>query len=551
MSATTTRAPTREVDPGGTGGAGFAGTATLVRFLLRRDRVRLPAWAGGLGLFVVYLTVALPAVAATEEDLAATTQLFQDPVGRLLVGPGYGLDAPTYERLVANGYGLYLLILTALMSILLVVRHTRAEEQSGRAELVRANVVGRRAVLTAVMVVAVVTNLVVSAVIALTMVGVGGYALEGSLLLAAALAAVGLAFAGIAAVTVQLSEYPRAATGSASAVLGLAFLLRAVGDLAQEGRNALSWASPLAWGQQTAPFVLDRWWPLLLPVALALATTGVAHAVSTRRDLGASLVAVRPGAAEAPRWLGTPVGLAFRLQRGAMLGWGVGLAVTGLTLGAYADAMLTAMGDLPEAFVELFGAEDLLAGYLAYMAAFMGYLAAAYAVAAVQGWRSEETAGRAEPVLATPVGRVRWLAANLGVVAAGVVAVLLTAGVATGVGAAIVTGDAGHLGDLTVAHLNQVPAVLVVVALAVLLFGLAPRFVGLAWVLVGYALVVGTFGEMLDLPDAASALSPFEHTAEVPLEPVAFAPLAALVGLALAATAVGAVAYRRRGIGTA
>lgn len=127
----------------------FAGTGELVRFVLRRDRVRLPAWTAGIFVFVLYLTVGIPAAYGTDDELATATVLFADPVGRLLTGPGYGFETPTVAGFIANGYGLYLMLLVALMSILLVVRHTRAEEQSGRAELVLAGAVHRRARLAA------------------------------------------------------------------------------------------------------------------------------------------------------------------------------------------------------------------------------------------------------------------------------------------------------------------------------------------------------------------------------------------------------------------
>src|SRR5690606_16755601 len=126
--------------PAPTRSGSLTGTGTLVRFMLRRDRFRLPAWVAGMGLFVVYVGVALPEVAPTEEALATTVPIFSQPVGRMFTGPGLGLDAPTYERFFAAGYVLYLFLVAALMSIMLVARHTRAEEHGGRAELVRANV---------------------------------------------------------------------------------------------------------------------------------------------------------------------------------------------------------------------------------------------------------------------------------------------------------------------------------------------------------------------------------------------------------------------------
>ena len=527
-------------------GRTLTGTATLVRFMLRRDRVRLPAWAGGLAVFVLYLVTAIPSVYGDDEELAGAVALFADPIGRLLVGPGYGFDAPGLARFIAGGYGLYLLILAALMSLLLVTRHTRVEEQAGRAELVRANVVGRHAPLTATMVMAVITNLAAAVLVALVLIGVGGFPAAGSLLLAAGLGAVGLAFAGITAVTVQLSEYSRAASGMAGIVLGVAFALRAGGDMVREGGSALSWVSPLGWGQQTAPYVLDRWWPLGLAVALAVVTTVAAFALSSRRDHGASLFAVRAGRPTASPSLGTPLGLALRLQRASIIGWTLAMAVGGALFGAFTEALLVAVEDMPEAFRELFGAEHMVDGYLGYMALFMAYLAGVYVILAVQGLRSEETGGRAEPVLATPVSCGAWLGSHLLVTVGGLVVVLAATGLGTGAAAAVVTGEWAYLGALVGAHLTHVPAVLVVLALAALLFGVLPRALPAVWVVVGYAFFVGTFGPLLEVPEVLFDLSPYGHAAEVPAEPFTLAPLVVLTVVAVAVALLGVVGFRRR-----
>jgi ABC-2 type transport system permease protein len=329
-------------------------------------------------------------------------------------------------------------------------------------------------------------------------------------------------------------------------VLGLAYLLRAGGDMGAQGGTALSWTSPLAWPQQTAPFVLDRWWPLALSLVFAALTTTIGYALSERRDLGASWLATRPGAAEGSEALGTRFGLAVRLQRAGILGWGISLAIGGVAFGAYADAMLDAFGELPDVFAELFGGGDqMLAGYLAYMAVFMAYLAGAYAVTAVQGLPGQEIGGRLEPLLATPVGRWTWLGSNLAVVAGAVVVLMVLAGFSTGVGAALVTGDARHLWELTLAHLNQVPAGWVVLGSATL-FGALPRAVPAAWALVAFGMIAGTFGQLLDLPEAVLDLSPFAHGAAMPLEDVRFAPVLVLAAVAIALAAIGLAAFRRR-----
>jgi ABC-2 type transport system permease protein len=548
-STSDTSTTTAGTDPTSRDERASVGTAILLRFMLRRDRVKLPAWTGGVALFWLYYTRLVPSV---YDDLDDVVGLVEGPMGRLYTGPGYGFDELGYDRFITGGYGMYVLLLVGLMSILLVVRHTRLEEQTGRAELVRANVVGRHAPLTATFLLAVLTNAVVAAAVAAVMVTSPHMDAPGSLLFAAGVFAVGLVFASFAAVAAQVTEFSRTAAGLAGASLGAAFIIRALGDMVREHGSPLSWLSPLAWSQQTAPFVLDRWWPLLISVATATGATALAYALSARRDVGASMFAVRPGPDRAPDWLGSPLTLALRLQRASLIGWTVSLTVAGVLFGAWTDAMLTSLDDLPDALIDLVGgAEDVVGGYLAVMALFMALIVGIFAVLAVQSLRGEETTGRGEPVLATPVSRWEWMGAHVGVAAIGVVIVLAATGLGTGLGAAIVTRDAGYLWDTTVAHLAHVPAVLLVLGIAALLFGVAPRLIGLTWAILGYGLVVGIFGAITDLPDWSYSLSPFEHVSRFPLDPLAVAPLVVLSLMAAGSIAVGLIAFRRRGVNVA
>jgi ABC-2 type transport system permease protein len=526
----------------------LAGTGTLVRFALRRDRVKLPAWTVGFALFVTYLATAIPSVYDEEELVGMGTALLGDPMGRLLTGPGYGMEDIGLDQLIGGGYGLYFLILVALMSILLVSRHTRVEEQTGRAELIRANVVGRHAPLTATFVVAVTTNVLVGAVTTLSMIGFG-LAVPGSLLFGAGLAAVGLAFAGVAAITVQLTENSRPASGMAGAVLGLSFVLRGAGDAAEPGGTLLSWLSPLGWGQQTAPFVLDRWWPLLLALALAAGTATIGFALSVRRDVGASVFATRPGPARAAEWVGSGTTLSLRLQRSSIGWWAAALTVSGLMYGGFTDTMIDAFAELPEAFVELMGVDqDLVGGYIGFMAFFQALLVAVFAILAVHTLRNEETSGRAEPVLATATSRWSWMGGHLAVTAVAVVGLLTAVGLATGLAAWAVTGETEHIGPATLSHVAQSPAVLVLLGVAALLYGIRSRLVPLAWILLGYALFAGVFGQLMDLPDWVYGISPYEHLPQMPREEFELLPTIALTGIALALATAGLVALRRRGI---
>lgn len=525
------------------------GTGTLTRFMLRRDRIKLPAWVGGLGLFVVYIGAALPQIAPTEDDLGAAVPLLEQPIGRMFTGPAYGMDDPTYERFFAAGYAPYLFLLAALMNIMLVTRHTRLEEQTGRAELIRANVVGRDAPLTAALLVAGITN-TLAALVVTCLAAANGFALTGSVLVGLSTGATGMAFAGVTAATVQLSENSRVAAGMAGGVLGVAFALRALGDMAAIGGSPLSWASPLGWAAQTAPYVLDRWWPLLLLVGLAAVGVSVGFVLQNRRDLGAGLISARPGAAGASPALGTPLGLAARLHRGAIIAWGAAIAILGAVDGAFADVMLESARDMPQAVQDMFGMEALLDGYLAFLATFGAYLTAAYVVFAAQMLRSEESAGRADAVLATPTSRLAWAGSHLLVIGLGGVAILVVTGVGTGLAVAGVTGDWALLADVLSSHVNMVPAVLVVLGVGALLYGWAPTLVApVGWGLVALTVLVGNFADLLDLPTWLRNLSPLSHPAAIPVEGFTMAPLLWLSTLALAAIAIGLFGLRRRQIG--
>jgi len=178
-------------------------------------------------------------------------------------------------------------VLAALMSTFAVVRHSRQGEETGRAELVGAAVVGRGAGLAAALVVTVAANAVLALALAFALV-IAGQPAAGSLAAGAAVAAVGVAFAGVAAITSQLATSTRGASGLSAAVLGSAFLCAGVGNAAgsvdASGTGVTSawpaWLSPIGWGQQMRPFGGDNWWPL---VAVVLFFAGTPTRTGGRR----------------------------------------------------------------------------------------------------------------------------------------------------------------------------------------------------------------------------------------------------------------------------
>lgn len=518
----------------------FTGTWKLVRFNLRRDRVKFPAWVLGITFMAVYFTTALPVLFGGEEGLAETAGGFlSQGVVAIFGGPGYGFEALTFPRLFVGVYGLYVMIVAALMSILMVSRHTRVEEQTGRAELVRSNVVGRMAPLTAAVVMAVIANVLLSILVGAVLVG-QEYAIADSFLFGAGVGAVGLVFTGVTAMTVQLTEFSRTASGLAGVVLGAAYGIRVAGDAIQEHGSPLSWFSPLAWSQQTRPFVDGRWWPLLLSISFAVVTVWVGYALAARRDFGAGLFEVRPGPARAASWIDSPFTFAYRLHRGSIIGWGVFLLVWGYANGGIVEPVVDGLEGVSEEVLAIFGGDVsvLVEGYLASMGLYNAALVAIFVVLGVLGVRSEELGGRTEPVLATATSRWAWLGSHMAVLATGSAILMALTGLAMGLGAAVAMGESGLLWDVIASHLAFIPALLVFLALAGLLYGFVPGAVGVAWIPVAYAFLMGFFGPLWDLPQWVLNLSVFEHIPEIPVEdfgltsPLVLTVIAVGVGIA-------------------
>lgn len=470
------------------------------------------------------------------------------PAGTVMSGPGYGLEHPTHATTFAGMYALYLYVGAALMAILLVVRHTRAEEEDGRLELVLAAEVGRHGPLAVTGVLLTAASLALGLLTTVALFSVG-YGAMGSVAIGMGMATVSLVFGAIAMVAAQVVEHSRTAVGLAAVALGAALVLRGAGDVLRPHGSWLSWLSPLAWVQQARPFHEERWWPLLIGVFFAAAMAVSAVRLRSIRDHGAGLVASPRGEARAPRWMRSPFALAFRLERRSMAGWAAALLVLGALYGALTDSVRSSLGDLDnDLLVDALGGDParLVDGYLAICAMFNAYLALCYALVAMHRLVTEERDGRAALVLSAAVSRTRWLLGGVAAATVGTVVVLVAAGVGMGVTAALATSDAGHLWPVLGGTILHLPAITVLMGIATVGFSVRSRSLGVAWAVAVFAMVVGYLGFALDLPAPVVDLSPLSHIARVPLEVQPLPPILALTSITVVLLVVASIRFRHR-----
>ena len=525
----------------------LAGTGALTRLALRLDRIRLPLWVLVIGVMPAGTASNYKTLYPTAESLKVVEGVIDSPALVAMSGP---LFRVSLGGLTVWKVGITSFVLAALMSVFTVIRHTRADEENGRLELVGAAVVGRRAPLTAALITMAMANAGIVVVTALGLIGVGMSAV-GSFAFGAAIGLTGLTFGAVAAVCAQLTAAARVATGTAAAALAAVYLLRAAGDT---GPTWLSWISPIGWALRIRPYAREQWWVLALFAGLVIGLLAVAYALLARRDVGTGLLAERAAPTSAGPTLGSALGLAWRLQRGVLLGWAVAMAIAGASMGSVVKSLSLNTADLSQQMIELLtrmgGQKALTDQFLAAVCGIAGLVAAAYTVQSTLRLRVEENEGHVEPLLATRVGRLRWAGGHLvfGFVGTGVL--LAVFGAALGLVYGAQTHDiGGQLPRLTGAALVQLPAAWVLAGVGIFLFGVSARLAALTWGALIVCVVLVEVGELFGLDQAVVDVTPFAHVPKLPGSALTGPPLVWLTAIAALLAVAGLACFRRRDVG--
>jgi polyether ionophore transport system permease protein len=524
----------------------YTGLGPLVRFTVRRDRVRIAVWIAAIVLIVVSTVGSVKGLYPDQAELDKAAKASQDNAAAIIFnGPPRNLD--TVGGQVAFQTGTFGLLMMGLMSVFVLGRLTRGEEEAGRSELLRSLPIGEHALPAAALLTVTGMNVGTGTLVALALAALG-LPVAGSVVFGVSFALFGFLLAAITLLAAQVSENTRVVYAIGGLVLGASFVLRAIGDI---GDGSISWLSPIGWAQKARPFAGETWWPFLVIVAATALAAALTVRLSHRRDLGGGLIAPRPGRARAAPSLGRPIGLATRLQRGSMIGWSSGIAVLALAYGSITNSINDFVQD-NKALSDIVAAQGqgtIVEQYLAMSFRVLALVTAAFAVQSALRVRSEETSTRAEPVLATPVSRVRYAESHLTIAFGGTVVVLLLVGVTFGLSDAAVTGDAHAIGQSVLGALVFTPAVWLLIGFTTALIGLVPRVSGVSWALVGVCFVIGFFGQLLDLAVWVLDVSPFQHVSPYPATSVDLVPLALLVVITAALTALGLAGLQRRDIG--
>lgn len=535
------------------------GTWQLIKLILRRDRVKLPLWIIGFVGFLLYMIPMLRATYGQPAGLNTIFNLFETmPSVLLLTGP---MDTPTFGGLFTFETTLWWGLVLAFFNTLLVIRHTRANEENGSQELILSGRVSRLAPLSAVLIVAFAANLLIAVLTTGGMLALyGGWSFSSCALYGLAFGAFGFAWAAVAAVVAQLVESARTANGILAGLIGAAFLLRGLGDFtgttSASGILQPAWIShlsPFGWLQATRSLTFPDWAPLLIPLIFAAGAVILAFVLLKQRDLSAGILPAHNGRGRASKFRRTALGLTVYLQKNIFAGWLVGcLALVGI-VGMLASNKMTAVyssSDAAKTMIETMGGRgDFLAAFLTAMLKIAVIMVLAYTVQAIAKLRAEESSGHLENLLAARLSRVGWAVRHSAVVLVGAAVMLAASGAIL----ALVANFSGHLGlnvgDYVLGALSYWPLALAAVGVYILLFGVLPRAAGaVLWAIYGFVAFMSWLGPLMKIDQRIIDLSPLTHFAAAPAEAVMAWPLIIAAVIAIALAIGGLVAWRQRNL---
>lgn len=521
------------------------GARPLLIASLHQDRKNIAPW---IALITALAFTSMLAFAWVFPDSAAQVRLQQTVNANPAFALIFGSDAvlTSGEGFTAWRSGQLGYFFAALMAILIVVRNSRANEDSGQAELIASTVVSRNTRLIVAVSMGAVASTALGVVSGIVTVAFGGQPHD-IFVITAGYAAAGLVFTGIAAICAQIGSDSRAASTYSVVVLAGAFLGRGVAQVLS-GPDWVLWLTPFGWLAKVHPVAENNLWPFAVCLGFALVCIAIASWLQARRDFGLGLVPVRNGA-DRGRTSVPLTRLALRLNGASLLTWAAGLTAVGCTFGYLASSMADVFANNP-GFAAVIAAgqvsrNQITFEFLGMLLKLAGLMAAIAGAQVLMRFYKEEIEYRLEPLIAGSLHRGRLFGSVVLLAIAAPTLLLAWAGTVMGSIAHSVDSSI-PAADVRLQAFVEIPAVWVLIGVSIATVGARP-----AVRLAGWLAIVATFALTILAPifnfwDWVMGISPMWHVPNVVAADPGWRSLLGLAAIAAGLLAVGFAGFRRR-----
>jgi ABC-2 type transport system permease protein len=558
MTADVGRAPALGLTPVSTWDRIY-GFGSVYAKTLRDSRLAFIIVAGLLGGIMLVAGAAIPNVFGSQEARDEIVRLANELGGAAQGLAGKPVNVGTLGGYLQWKYGPVFLWIAALWSILALSSTLVTEARRGSLEFVAATSFARRRIALeklgahlTVLAVALVITAAAGSLVGAVFGTIPGDAIsvQAAIGFALWLGVMALWFGGLAW---ALAPFLGRALGA-----GIAGALLLAGYIASNyaasipAFGVIANLTPWAWTANHLPLAGEYDWVSLVPVAIfAVAFLAIGTEAFVRRDLGATSRIRLPAMPGVLLGQDGPVGRSFGERLPMALAWGIGLGIFGLfiaTLSASLADSLLQSPDIMKVLAQVFPGIDLTTagGFLQLVFVELGFIAAGFAAATlVSGWASDETSGRLELVLASPLARRGWLVrSGLGVYLA---IAVMTAIVALGIGLGALSAQSDALTPMA----GTVVMGLYAAALAGVGFAIGGLFRAsiageVVAVIVVATYIIDLLAPALQLPGWVHQLALTAHLGQPMIGVWDWGGMAACLVLAVAGLAIGAWGIARR-----
>lgn len=521
----------------------------LIKLIFRRDKIQLLIWVMAIVIITVTIPPAFVELYSTNEQILAIAETMKNPVMTAMVGPGYGLDNYTIGAMMGHQMLLFTVIAVAVMSIFLVVRHTRGDEEAGRIEMIRSFSVGRLSNLSSIIVVSFIVNILLAIITGLGLfaLNIESIDLEGSLLYGVVLGTTGFFFTTITALFVQLSTSSRTVIGYSFAFLGLTYIIRAIGDISSE---LLALISPLGLILRTEVYVNNYWWPVVVMIVISLITALIALYLNSVRDLEAGFLASKLGRRKASTFLQGTLGLSLKLLKTVIIGWIVTIFIIGVSYGSLLNEVESIFenNEMLKQMINLQPGENFSDPFLVMLMVVISMICAIPVLIIILKLRGEEKNNYLENILARSVSRTKMITNFLviSLVMSLIFQITLIFGLWST--AIVVMDNPIALSKVFKIGMLCLPAIWVIVGIAVVIIGWLPKMTGVLWFYLVYSFFTVYLGSLLQLPKWMMDISIFNHIPSDLVETADFAKIIIMLILTIIMIIIGYIGYKKRDI---
>ncbi|WP_338231100.1 ABC transporter permease [Companilactobacillus muriivasis] len=534
----------------------FHQTWFLTRFSLKRDWLKLVLWS-------VTLIVLFGAVAAKFTDIYSSQSSIDEIVKTLkspsmvsLFGKLSGSAPYTTADVFAGEMTVFMAMMAAIMNFSIIIKNTRGEEDSGLLEIIQSHSVGKLSNLASSLIELFIINLLIGLFysIGLQVANLSGTDTNGNFLLGLGLGASGFMFAAIAAFLAQLVDNSRSATILSYIVFGIMYIARMSTDVSNP---KATWFVPFGWVEKFSTYQENNWLPVFLMLGLSLILSVAALWVNNHRDIGSGIIATKPGRAKASAFLRGPLSLFWRLNRTSIIVWVVGLMILGFTYGS----IFNTIGDILKTnptMATLFGAGAIhkaniliIKHFVAILMIVFGVLALFPGIQIINYLKSGEAKGYLELIHSKPVSRNYLFTSVLVLGILTSLAALFAGMLGLQLGGASVMKHPIELSVFIKAFYAYISPVLVILALSACIVGWLPKISSFGYLYAGFALFVGYFGKLIDLPKWVGKLTPFGYIPNVPVNKLDAGTMWWQIGIAVLLIIIGYIGYHVRDLKSA